>query len=316
MKKIVSVFDTSICSYNVGNDIIMDAVGNVIDEMMPFRHLVRLSPTNICRDARLYNAISEMTFVGGTNILCNDVRRNLQWNLTLHNVLMLKNVVLLGCGWFQYEASAPTRYTQWSLNRILSKQYLHSVRDNYTKEKLASMGIDAINTGCPTLWGLSDEIMGKIPAAPKRKAVFTITDYNRNPQRDIKMLQACEAVYKDGLICFPQGTGDYEYIKSLGYYDKVDFIAPRLKEYDALLASGAVDYIGTRLHAGIRALQHSVRSFIIGVDNRAIEMRRDFSIPVIYEEEMDNLAEEMSKSYDCILSLPLDNIKQWKEQFI
>ncbi len=316
MKKIISVFDTSICSYNVGNDIIMDAVGNVVDDIRPSSHLVRLSPTDICKSARLYNAISEVTFVGGTNILNNDVRRNLQWNLTLHNVLMLKNVVLLGCGWFQYEESAPTKYTQWSLNRILSKQYLHSVRDNYTREKLAGMGIDAINTGCPTLWGLSDEKMSKIPAAPRRKAVFTITDYNRNPQRDIKMLQACESVYKDGLICFPQGTGDYEYIKSLGYYDKVDFISPRLKEYDTLLASGTVDYIGTRLHAGIRALQHSVRSFIIGVDNRAIEMHRDFSIPVIYEDQMDNIAEEMSKSYDCTLSIPLDNIKQWKEQFI
>lgn len=316
MKKIVSVFDTSICSYNIGNDIIMDAVGKVVDEMMPLHHLVRLPATDIAKVARRYNAVSELTFVGGTNILKNDIRKNREWNLTFHNIFMLKNVVLLGCGWFQYEESAPTRYTQWSLNRILSKKYLHSVRDNYTKEKLACMGIEAINTGCPTLWGLSDETMGKIPVETKRKAVFTITDYNRNPQRDIKMLRACESVYKDGLICFPQGTGDYEYIKSLGYYDKVKFIAPRLREYDALLESGTVDYIGTRLHAGIRALQHSVRSFIIGVDNRAIEMRRDFSLPVINEEEMDNLAEEMSKSYECSLSLPWDNIKQWKEQFV
>ena len=41
-------------------------------------------------------------------------------------------------------------------------------------------------------------------------------------------------------------------------------------ETDALIQDTECDYIGTRLHGGIRALQHGRRSLILSVDNRAV----------------------------------------------
>lgn len=315
MKSIVSVFDTSICSYNIGNEIIMDSVFKILDELCPETHLIRLPATDISKVARRYNALSEFTFVGGTNILKNDLRHNREWELNFHNIVMLRNIVLLGCGWFQYESDTPTKYTTWGLKKILSQHYIHSVRDSYTQKKLESIGIRAINTGCPTLWDISKEVEARIPVNPRSKVVFTLTDYNKDPERDLQMLRSCEKVYQEGLICFPQGTGDYEYIRDLGYGDKVTYIQPRLSAYDELLQSGTVDYVGTRLHAGIRALQYSVRSFILGIDNRSIEMGNDFKLPVIHLDSISELQRVVQTPYRCDLCLPLEKINAWKAQF-
>jgi polysaccharide pyruvyl transferase WcaK-like protein len=77
-----------------------------------------------------------------------------------------------------------------------------------------------------------------------------------------------------------------------------------------------IDYIGTRLHAGICAIQNFRRSIIIGIDNRAIEMGNDFNLNVI-EPENVNILDEIIKS-DLItdISIPKDNIDIWKKQFM
>ena len=49
-----------------------------------------------------------------------------------------------------------------------------------------------------------------------------------------------------------------------------------------------IDYVGTRLHAGIRALQHKKRTIIIGIDNRAIEKAKDFNLTVIDRKNIKN----------------------------
>ncbi len=314
MSSLITVFDTSVCAYNVGNEIIMDAVNHVVDEVFPDRHVVKVPCTDIKKQSRYYNYASELSLVGGTNILRSSIQADDQWDLCFHNVWRLKKVVLLGCGWFQYEEKNMPWYARWAYRRILSSRYIHSVRDSYTQRKLEAIGIRSINTGCPTLWGISDVVSERIPVTPRNKVVFTITDYNKDPERDLQMLRVCEKVYH-GLICFPQGTGDYDYIRALGYGDKVEFINPRLSAYDELLKSGTVDYVGTRLHAGVRALQHSVRSFILGIDNRAVEMGKDFKLPVVTLDAMSTLQTLVQNPYQCKLCLPLDKINAWKGQF-
>lgn len=74
-----------------------------------------------------------------------------------------------------------------------------------------------------------------------------------------------------------------------------------------------IDYIGTRLHAGIRALQNSVRSFIIGIDNRAIEMAND-CLPVLNQHNLSELT-TLIKDYSLDLTIPFENINQWRAQF-
>ncbi|TOG81065.1 capsular biosynthesis protein, partial [Vibrio parahaemolyticus] len=65
-------------------------------------------------------------------------------------------------------------------------------------------------------------------------------------------------------------------------------IAPSLESFDEVLSSGNVDYIGTRLHGGVRALQKKVRTLILAIDNRAWEKKKDFNLPVV--ERNDEVA--------------------------
>ena len=68
------------------------------------------------------------------------------------------------------------------LKILLSKTYLHSVRDEYTKDMLERIGIkNVINTGCPTMWSLTEEHCKQIPIKKSNSVVFTITDYNKKP---------------------------------------------------------------------------------------------------------------------------------------
>ena len=76
-----------------------------------------------------------------------------------------------------------------------------------------------------------------------------------------------------------------------------------------------LDYIGTRLHAGIRAMQKRRRSIIISIDNRAREMGKDYNLNVIEREDIENLEEYLLSEFKTDIKLNLDNIKKWKEQF-
>ncbi len=314
--KTISVFDTSIMAYNIGNEIIMDAVMTQLDELFHDDFIIRLPMEDIGRVARRYNALSSHTFVGGTNALNGDMRKYRQWDITPHNALILKNIILMGCGWFQYEKLKPTKYTRWALSKILNRNIVHSVRDAYTLNKCQDLqleGFQFINTGCPTLWRLDNEHIATIPRRKADAAVFTITDYNRNPDRDKALITQIISNYKT-IYFFPQGTGDIPYLNELGINSEIHIIRPRLAAFDNILDQRA-DYIGTRLHAGIRALQRQTRSFIIGIDNRATEMARDFNLPVIAESKINDLYGWINSEYSLNLRLPWENIARWKAQF-
>ena len=80
------------------------------------------------------------------------------------------------------------------------------------------------------------------------------------------------------------------YFKTLKKTNEIEIINPHLSDYDNFLKKHEVDFIGTRLHGGIRALQHKRRSIIIGIDNRATELNRDFNLPVVNQENISNLS--------------------------
>ena len=210
----ISVFDTSIASYNTGNQIIMDAVFNVINTLFPKEFLLRLPAEDISTNARKYNSSSSLSFVGGTNLLNGDIRKYRQWELSLHNILILRRCILLGCGWFQYETQPITRYTRWALQKVLHPDLIHSVRDEYTKAKLDSIGIRSINTGCPTLWEIDPELKQINGKEKSLDCVVALTDYNQSKERDRFILDCLCKNYRN-IYIFPQGTGDVEYISRI-----------------------------------------------------------------------------------------------------
>jgi len=318
MKKIL-LFDTSIGTDNLGDYLIMEAIKSELRNIFPNDFFIHI-PTHDKVGKNSINKIniSDFRFVCGTNLLSSNMNNYNQWKINIWYSRYITNVILIGVGWWQYQNS-PNFYTRILLNRILNKKYLHSVRDNYTADKLKATGIkNVVNTGCPTLWILNNKHCSLIPIRKADNVLFTLTDYNKDYKKDLELIKILKNSY-DKIYFWPQGLNDYEYLSTILKSSKnnVVYVSPNIEELDKLLSSEIkLDYVGTRLHAGIRAMQYKRRTIIIGIDNRAVELARDFNLPVIKREEIKRLSDRINSIFKTIVSLPVENIEKWRNQFI
>ncbi len=306
------VFDTSIASKNLGDEIIMEAVRVSLSEILPNNHLIYV-PTHEAVGAETYalSRSSETRIVGGTNLLSSNILLYNQWKLGAIDALFIKNLILMGVGWWQYQ-SKPNLYTSLFYKRVLSKHALHSVRDGYTLRQLASAGIhNAVNTGCPTTWSLSPSHLENVPVQIGDKVVFTLTDYNQVPNLDGQLVELLLAKYSS-VYFWPQGSRDLEYLHRLGL-GGIKVLSPSVAALDALLASDeSIDYVGTRLHAGIRALQFRRRVIVVAVDNRAREISKDIFLPIVERDQLDLLKRRLETRWETALKIDFEAISAWK----
>lgn len=316
--KIVTVLDTSVASRNLGDRIICDAVYSIIGNLVGDRAMVLNIPTHerISRHSRRIIQDSAFSVVAGTNLLSSKrhlVRANL-WNATLLDALHFERVVFMGVGSGKY-GDKPSLLTKLFYRNALDSGFAHSVRDAYTKQKLQECGISkVINTGCPTTWNLSPEHCAGIPADKAQRVVFTVTDYHPDRQNDRMMIDTLQKNYSQ-VYCWLQGTGDFEYLKSIVDPSNIKLIPPDISRYNQLLEQGGLDYVGTRLHAGIRALQKGIRTLIVGIDNRAIEMGSDIGLHILLRSDMARLESVVNQPRATALSIDFDAISSWKSQF-
>lgn len=311
----IALFDTSIASDNLGDGIIIDAVTKSLNEIYPkqeFAHFPTHIPLSSADKKIIKN--NDLAFVGGTNILCANWLFNPQWKIGFYELFKLPETVLMGVGWKFYQR--PTDFiTAIFLRRLLSKKYLHSVRDSYTKERLEKIGINnVINTACPTMWSLTPEHCADIPKTKAKNVMITVTAYRHEPELDKKWLEIVLANY-DRAIFWPQMDGDEQYIKDMNLGKKVEVLEPTLVAYDNALKTEEVDFIGTRLHGGIRALQHKRRTLIIEVDNRAVEIARDTNLPTVKRDDIEKIKRWINSDNSVELLIPWNNIVTWKQQF-
>jgi hypothetical protein len=140
-----------------------------------------------------------------------------------------------------------------------------------------------------------------------------LTDYDRNPALDRQLLELASRYY-DRMYLWPQGQGDAAYASELGYTGRI--IDRSLAALDELLATEqALDYLGTRLHGGIRCLKAGKRCLIIEVDNRAREIGRDTSLPTIARDDLAGIQKWIKGSSEVRLWLPVEEIANWRRQF-
>ncbi len=317
MIRTIFLHDTSILTKNLGDEIIMDAVRKELRSMVNNAFFIN-APTHDYIGEEAFATLKDLpySFIGGTNLLSGNMDTYNQWKINLNSVGKLNNVILMGVGWWQYQEEV-NQYTKFLLQNVLSSDFMHSVRDSYTEKKLHSIGIkNVINTGCMTLWRLDEQHCKNIPSEKSDEVVMTFTDYKPSIKYDKALLDVAKQNYRKVYIWL-QGEGDYRYLKELVGKD-VEFIGPSLNAYDDVLSSHSnmVDYVGTRLHAGIRAMQHGRRSVIVSVDNRATEMGKDFNLPVVERLQIEaELDKKINSQFSTSISLPDENIKQWKMQF-
>lgn len=314
----IGLLDPSIASENVGDEIIMDAV------VRELRGVARLSfffraPTQeyLGRSACRTLAGCAAVIVGGTNLLASNMHGYKQWKVNWLDLVRLPPVTLMGVGWWQYQDD-PDRYTRILLRGLLAHDGLHAVRDRYTAAKLHAIGIDnVVVTGCPTLWRLTPEHCAAIPRQRGRDCVITVTSYKPDAGRDRQLLGAVRAAYRK-VHLWLQGGGDLDYARAAfgRELDGVALVGPALTEFDALLAGNPdLDYVGTRLHAGLRALQRQRRTLIIGVDNRAEEMGKDFCLPVLARAAIDELPARIESTAPLAIQVPGEAIERWLAQW-
>jgi hypothetical protein len=131
------------------------------------------------------------------------------------------------------------------------------------------------------------------------------------PDADKKLFDTLSDLYEE-VVFWPQGAKDLKYFKDLSI--SCEFLEPDLEEFRTRLKSGEYDYIGTRLHAGVLALQNNVFTQIIAVDNRASEMSKDIGLPVLSRD----LGEEDLAKLLCRdpldLRIPRPVIEAWKNE--
>ena len=76
-----------------------------------------------------------------------------------------------------------------------------------------------------------------------------------------------------------------------------------------------LDYVGTRLHAGVYAMRHRKRSIILVIDERAREINKSNNLNCLEKKDIKNLDAFINSEFATEIKMPLDIIEQWKNQF-
>ncbi|MDO4537205.1 MAG: polysaccharide pyruvyl transferase family protein [Coriobacteriales bacterium] len=310
------VLDVAMGSENVGDAIIMDYCGSILASIFgdePLVHVATHAPS-----PELEELEGQLKILCGTNIVYTHMAYQGQWALP-QNMASMRDVCLLGVGLSDRGISDEMDlYSRALFRALLAPDLYHSVRDSDTCAKLRAAGFDnVINTACPTMWRLTPEHLSQIPAKKGKAVLTSITDYALNSAQDREMIRILEQEYEE-LYIWVQGSMDVEWgLSSMLDLDRYQVVGPALADLDALLDRPDVDYVGTRLHAGIRALNHGRRSLIVVVDNRARSIARDTGLPVIERDEVTTGALEQWVNHPQAteLQLPWETIQLWKEQF-
>lgn len=317
MKRIICL-NPAISSTNKGDEIIVEACTKHLENVLNDSFAVHVSThmPMVNYQIRAYGKV-DYTIVLGSNLLCGILNQEFrQWYLRGRNILALSNVVLMGAGWQQYNGKI-NFYTKEYYRMMFKGPFIHSVRDEYTKNILNSIGItNVINTGCPTMWGFTKDFCADIPTSKHKDVVFTLTDYAPNPKRDKYLIDCLKKNYEN-LYFWIQGMDDLDYLESLtkGHDEKIEYITWSLEAYEEFLKTHDCDYVGTRLHAGIKAIQMKKRTLIIGIDNRAIELNRDSNLNVLNADEIEKLEEKINGEIVTDIHINEKNIEEWKSQF-
>lgn len=311
--RLVALLDTSIATDNLGDEIIMDAVRLELASILPDAYLITV-PTHDTLGRRAHKVLKAAEFgvVGGTNIMSSRLIRGANWKLNPLDLGSMHDIVLMGVGWMDY-APQPTRFARYLYDRVLARKYQHSARDDYSRLKVSQLRSKVLNTACPTMWRPTPEHVSGIPSEKADEVITALTYYRPKPDEDRALLTLLSRTY-DKIWLWVQQPEDLAYAQSLGDF-AFSTIPPNVAAYSQLLASERIDFVGSRLHGGIRALQHGRRTLILAIDNRAREIGRDTGLPVIERDDLAGIESWIDSMSVTSVKLPIDAIDNWREQF-
>ncbi len=327
--KNIAIFDTALGTSNVGDEIILDAINrnmkDVFDSHFSLRlatHVNNFSMKQILhRNSKIrYFQNADWKFICGTNLIAQTRfgKINSQWQLYPSNLSIYKNCVLVGAGTTEQRESLDF-YAKYIYGRVLSKEYVHSVRDELTKRIVELLGCKAVNTGCPTLWELTPEHCAGIPTGKADNCVISVSGYRnqRDEKRDTVMLRIVKRNYGK-VWAWIQTTDDEKYLSEL---EKTIGMEPvtriySLGKFREVLTGSNVDYIGTRLHGGVFALQNYCRSIVISIDHRADGFYETNNLPILPRRNVEGeLEDRINSTFSTDIRINSEAIAEFKSQF-
>lgn len=245
------LLDTAMGSENSGDHVIMDACGCIADQIFGAA-LPHVATHYYSKELEMYP--EHVKLLCGTNILYTHMADQQQWALA-KRLGNNRNVVLFGVGMSDIGVDdAIDAYTKKFYKTLLSDEYLHSVRDEMTKKRLNSIGIEnVLNTACPTMWSLTPSKQLEISSKRSKNVVTSITDYCFDAERDRKMLELLSSEYEKVTI-WVQGSHDVDWcLDQIADLTQFNVIGPNIEDLNRVIETEEFDYVGTRLHAGIRS---------------------------------------------------------------
>lgn len=318
----ITLLDTSVGSTNRGDEIIMECMKEELKPLLQ-KYFVLNASTHLSSFTFLQSIFklpdsaneilqSKYKFVGGSNLFSTNMKhRSCQWNIDYFNCRPIKGSIFVGVG--MNNNGKTNFYTKKLYNKVLSNKYIHSVREENAKNLLENWGFKVINTGCVTLWKLTSEFCREIPKNKSEEVIFTLTDYNRDKEKDLEMIEQLKKSYKK-LYFWVQGIYDLDYLKELTTIDDIEIIDSSLDSYKSVLIKN-VDYVGTRLHAGIFAMRAKKRAIIVCVDDRMNSMRESIKNNCISRNNIHQLSRFINSKIKTEININFDGVKVWKSQF-
>ena len=324
MKRLAE-FDTAIGTANLGDEIILQSFRKEMEalyrECFILRfgtHLINFSALRYILGGRKIEFLNNADYkiIAGTNLLSRNIKKTSgQWPVNGFQKYLYEDSILAGVG-LTLEPGRPTRKTVRFYHKTLRRDFVHSVRDDESKKFLESMGFSAINTGCPTLWSITKELCEKIPKKKAKRVVFSISGFTKqqNSEYDQKLIDILRSEYED-LFFWCQAYLDEEYFDTFEDTANIKRIYS-LKEFADLLDTGDIDYVGTRLHGGIMAIQHGVWTIVIAIDQRARGFHQSNNLAICERKEIAGKLPEMIEStFETKIIVNHDAIDRWKKQF-
>lgn len=317
----VLLLDTSVASLNKGDDIIMSCIRKQLGEITKNRFTLTLpthvSPFHWYQVARKSHRVqiysdAKYKFVGGSNLLTTNMLTHFpQWNINIFNCGPLKNSVLVGVG--AGKGNKVNSYTKMLYKKVLSKEYIHSVRDERTKKLMEEMGFKVLNTGCATLWSLTPEFCREIPTRKSQSVIFTLTHHAKDVNKDQMLINVLNKNYEE-VYFWIQDASDLRYFKTLDNIQNIKIVPPTLTEYEKVLTKN-IDYVGTRLHGGIYAMRYGKRTIIISIDERAQGMSKTYNLNTIERDNFTDLETMINSEFSTNVNVNFELVNQWLKQF-
>lgn len=319
----IALFNTIVGSGNIGDQIIMDSLISAIPTLFEnsftvqfATHLHNFGLTSYKNNPKVdFSNSCDYKFIIGTDLLSARIAKTFyQWPIGPISSKLYENTILVGVG-TTYESLLPSLYSKLIYNKILRKDIIHSVRDEFSARFLSSMGFKVLNTGCPSIWRFTPSFCESINPEKQKNVIISLSGNRvlRNPEADKQLLFQINKLYECKYFWI-QTIHDEKYLNSL-MPDHNYTVLYSLKKFSEVCENGTVDYIGTRLHGGIFALQHRVRAFIIAVDHRAIGFRDSFNLNVLERKQISELPEIVLKDSPVQIKINIDAIAEWCSQF-